>query len=183
MSYKQCNTCGAVMSDTEPTCVNTECTDRTNHLVTVNPGQRPNQTADQILDRGQTVIAGTIPITYQSQGKTLVEWKLPQRDLRERLTQIKKQQRIDQQFFGERLRNGGQHKNAGRLLPVLAQDYYKEFGLSVKIGYGEFLSSEKLVFGKCGELYYTADHYGEAWWVYNPDTNAWMKFKREDAGQ
>ncbi len=133
--------------------------------------------AKQIVNAKRTKVKGVITVNYKnSQGKILPSSQFQERELDKALERIASGGAMPIDASNNTHRNDGTtFKNNEKYLPVPTNNYYTEFGVLVgSVGWEVRVSSERLVVGRCWDIYYTSEHYkAGSWWVFNTVNGTW----------
>lgn len=202
--YLKCKHCGTVQRSKEDTsiqrlfdempCANLHCGAKGLEDYEVSIGKsdvgnaRARALAQRMANHGQaaTWILGKVTYNYveRKNGTTTYrEQSCMNRDIKAALVRLATGTQLpidvnNRQHFHD----GGKYR--GDNLPIRdvkhATVYYKEYGiLSSSKGWEVNLSSERLVVGSCGEIYYSSLHYRPGhWWVFNATVGrmGWRQF-------
>lgn len=199
--YLTCTTCGSVSrskDDTsiarlfeQQTCVNSRCPGKAFDVAftkTDVAGVGVRQMAQKMVNFGKsaTNITGLVKINYvkrRPNGSYAFEEITHQgRNLEAALKRLISGEALPSDVNNRNhVHDGGRYR--GQHLPIqdfkLTTTYYREYGvLSSSRGWEINLSSERLITGACGELYYTSLHYAPgSWWVFSPYLKRWGPFQ------
>ncbi len=136
--------------------------------------------AKRLVDTKCTQIKGVISVNYKSaSGKILPKEDFQERELNKALERIANGQAMPVDVANNTHHNDGAiYKNKEGILPVRDANYYVELGVLVgSRGWEVRVSSERLVVGRCWDLYYTSLHYDAAsWWVFNTVDGHWRPY-------
>jgi len=193
--FMRCNKCGTVFPVEDflfSKCENKSCGSTTNFTVigawgaafgqdqtTYTNGSKTDVKllAQQIGSSKRTKIKGVITVNYKnSAGKILPKQEFKERELDKALERIANGGAMPIDASNNTHRNDGTtFNNHERYLPVQAGNYYTEYGVLVgSVGWEVRVSSERLVVGRCWDIYYTSEHYkAGSWWVFNTVNGTW----------
>lgn len=205
--YFKCKLCGTVQRHKDDTgiqrlfenldqpCANSHCNARgfKDYEVSIGKTDVGNANARDLarrmvaFGREATTIPGQITINYFKRRPNNTVYFEPQvsinRSISDALDRLAKGGLLPQDVNNRsHFHDGGKYMGGG--LPISnvkqATTYYREYGiLSSSRGWELNLSSERLVVGSCGEIYYSALHYRPGgWWVFNDTRGAmgWRQF-------
>lgn len=202
--YFKCKLCGTVQRHKDDTsiqrlfenldqpCANNNCGARgvNDYEVCIGKSDIGNAQARALAQRmannghGATTIYGNVTFNYVERVNGHVQYRQQtsmNRDIKAALVRLASGAALPRDVNNrQHFHDGGKYQ--GGNLPIRnvkqATTYYREYGiLSSSKGWEVNLSSERLVVGSCGEIYYSSLHYQPGhWWIFNA-TNGRMGWR------